>query len=632
MTFPFDQSLLCATFGRIISPVDMVFFRNLGLFLILFTGVVSGGTVINDEEFPYLARIIINSDSLITPDTATGYFPLNETMVFNYRHNNLLFEMEYRDTMDYCFFLKGYDEGWGEWRSGNYKEYTNLPAGKYELRVRYTDLKHMGGELLLLKFRVLPLWYFSRFAIAMYLAFAALIFWALYAHLSLRFARTQYMLEQIINKRTEDLIIEKEKTENLLANVLPKNTASEIMEKGKATKIKYNFVTVLFSDIQGFTKIAEEMNPEVLIDELDKFFFHFDSVVEGLGIEKIKTIGDAYMCAGGIPEKNRTNPVEVILAALEMQVYMSNLKAASQLQGMKYWDIRIGIHTGTVVAGVVGHKKLSYDIWGDTVNTASRMESSGEAGKINISGTTYEFVKDFFVCEHRGKMPVKYKGELDMYFVNGIIPELSGEDGKPNRKFIMKMQMIKLQDIEELVIKMFDDEAPPDLYFHNASLVKSVTNQTELLSTAESLPEEEFIHLKLASLFLFTGYISDYEKPLEASLQLVEEILPKYAFEQADIDEVKKIISNSFNDKQESASDNILHDAKYDYLGRVDYIKLSDKLLREESEYGKPHDKKEWIDFQRKLLSHNEFITNTAKLLRGISIEDQISNLQMDVN
>jgi class 3 adenylate cyclase len=112
------------------------------------------------------------------------------------------------------------------------------------------------------------------------------------------------MLEQIINKRTEDLIIEKEKTENLLANVLPKNTANEIMETGRATKMKYNFVTVLFSDIQGFTKLAEEMNPEILIDELDKFFFNFDSVVEKFGIEKIKTIGDAYMCAGGIPEKN----------------------------------------------------------------------------------------------------------------------------------------------------------------------------------------------------------------------------------------------------------------------------------------------------------------------------------------
>ena len=144
---------------------------------------------------------------------------------------------------------------------------------------------------------------------------------------------------------------------------------------------------------------------------------------------------------------------------LEMQSYMKTLKEASKIEGIKYWDIRIGIHTGTVVAGVVGHKKLSYDIWGDTVNTASRMESAGEAGKINISGTTYEFVKEFFLCDHRGKMPVKYKGELDMYFVSGIIPELSDENGNPNRQFILKMQMIKLQDIEEMITKLFDEEA-----------------------------------------------------------------------------------------------------------------------------------------------------------------------------
>jgi adenylate cyclase len=609
----------------------MVLFKELNIRLFisgvifLLTGAVCTGASLPSEEDPFLARIIINNDSIIIPEAPEKYFSSDKLMVFSHKHNNLTFEMEARDTMNYCFFLKGYDSYWGEWRSGDYKEYTNLPTGNYELRVRYTDLKHLGGEMRLLRFRVLPAWYFSEFAMALYLLLAILIFWALYAQLSLRFARTQYMLEQIINKRTEDLIIEKEKTENLLANVLPKSTASEIMEKGKATKIKYNFVTVLFSDIQGFTKIAEEMNPEVLIDELDKFFFHFDSVVERLGIEKIKTIGDAYMCAGGIPEKNRTNPVEVILAALEMQTYMNNLKQASQVKGMKFWDIRIGIHTGTVVAGVVGHKKLSYDIWGDTVNTASRMESSGEAGKINISGTTWEFVKDFFVCEHRGKMPVKYKGELEMYFVSGIVPELSDENGMPNRKFILKIQLLKLQDIEELIIKMFDDEAPPDLYFHNSSMVKSI--QTELLSTAESISEEEFVNLKLASLFLFTGYISDYEKPMEASFQLVEEILPKYAFEQFNIDEIKKLISNSFENKQESLSDNILHDAEYDYLGRVDFKKLSEKLLREELAYGKTHDSDEWLDEQRKLLIEHEFITNTARLLRSVAVEDQISGL-----
>ena len=236
----------------------------------------------------------------------------------------------------------------------------------------------------------------------------------------------QKRLEELIAERTEELQHEKEKSDNLLANMLPKGTAAEIMSKGKQQRRKYNFVTVLFSDIQGFTRIAEEMNPEVLIDELDRFFFHFDSVAEKYRIEKIKTIGDAYMCAGGIPERNRTNPVEVVLAALEMQKYMrDNERMTRPIHAARFWDIRVGIHTGTVIAGVVGHKKITYDIWGDTVNTASRMESSGEAGKINISGTTYEFVKEYFTCDYRGRMPVKYKGDLDMYFVTGIRPELT---------------------------------------------------------------------------------------------------------------------------------------------------------------------------------------------------------------
>ncbi len=595
--------------------------------------VLSGLTIrcmyaFQDPE-PYLKQVTINGDSVINYPGEGEIIAGPKDLILDFRRKNISFEVTSTDTMAYRFLLTGFDTDWSDWKTTGFKEYTNLPVGKYTLSLRYTDLKSLAGEIKLMNLKVLPAWYFSKLAIILYACFTVLIIWALYSHLNLRFARTQYLLEQIINKRTEDLIIEKEKTEKLLANVLPKNTASEIMEKGKATKIKYNFVTVLFSDIQGFTKIAEETNPEVLIDELDKFFFYFDSVVERLGIEKIKTIGDAYMCAGGIPEKNRTNPVEVILAALEMQTYMSNLKESSELEGMKFWDIRIGIHTGTVVAGVVGQKKLSYDIWGDTVNTASRMESSGEAGKINISGTTYEFVKDFFICEHRGRMPVKYKGELDMYFVNGIVPELRDEAGKPNSKFILKMQMIKIQDVEELVIKQFDDEAPPNLYFHNSSLVKNICSQVELFVTAKRLSEEEFVSLKLAAAFLFTGFIEDYDKPMEGSQRVAEEIMQKYGFEQATVEEIKKLIRNSFENRQESVTDNILHDARYDYLGRIDYLKLTDKLFKEEAEYGKPHEKKEWIAIQRKLLIDHEFKTDTAKLLRSIPVEDQIAGLQM---
>ena len=457
--------------------------------------------------------------------------------------------------------------------------------------------------------------YFIRLNL-IYWIISYLIILALFICLRWRYMQKLNLLEQLINKKTEELIAEKQKREALLANVLPKSSANEIVAKGKADKIKYNFVTVLFSDIQGFTKIAEEMNPELLIDELDKFFFYFDSVVEKFGIEKIKTIGDAYMCAGGIPEKNRTNPVEVILAALEMKAYMTRLKLGPELEGMKFWDIRIGIHTGTVVAGVIGQKKLSFDIWGDTVNTASRMESSGEAGKINISGTTYEFIKEFFECEYRGKMPVKYKGEIEMYFVKGIIPELCDENGSPNRKFIVKVQIIKLQDIEEIIIKMFDDEAPPDLYFHNSALVRNINTQVDLISNAEKLPEEDYVNLKLASLFLMTGFITDYEKPMEESIRLMDEVLPKYGFTKENRDIVNRLIKNSFTNNPETTSDQILNDARYDYLGRVDYIKHTDKLLKELAAYGKHHDRKKWIEIQKKHLLDHKFLTNTARLLQ----------------
>ncbi len=590
----------------------------------------SMGLYSGHQEPPALSRIIIGQDSVISVGPGNKNYDqvLNGLIVLRKKGNSIAFEYSGTEWRLFRYFLEGFDEGWSMWTGNGTREYTNLPAGRYTFRSAYQETDGQAEDLLPVRFRVLPSWYTSWPSLLVFFIAFILLVWAFYDQLNFRFARTQYMLEQIINKRTEDLIIEKEKTEALLSNVLPKNTADEIMSKGKATKMKYNFVTVLFSDIQGFTKIAEEMNPEVLIDELDKFFFHFDSVVEKYGIEKIKTIGDAYMCAGGIPEKNRTNPVEVILAALEMQQYMEKLKASSEIAGMKYWDIRIGIHTGTVIAGVVGHKKLSYDIWGDTVNTASRMESSGTAGKINISGTTFEFVREFFDCEYRGKMPVKYKGELDMYFVDKIKDELRDENGGPNTRFILKIQLLKLQDIEEYIIKMYDEEASPNLYFHNPALVKSICNQVELLANAEQLPEEDFIILKLASLFLFTGYINDYDKPEEASCRLVNEILPGYGFGEEDIERIRLLITNSYAGITETLPDKILFDSKYDYTGRVDYTRLTDKLIKELSEYGKITDKNQWIEEQIQFLAEHDFFTGTAKLLRSVTVERQISDLK----
>ncbi|MFC2096627.1 adenylate/guanylate cyclase domain-containing protein, partial [Bacteroidota bacterium] len=269
--------------------------------------------------------------------------------------------------------------------------------------------------------------YRTKVAFIIYIITALLLFLLVGKWREYYFARERFKLENIIHERTEEVVIQKEKADNLLERVLPKTTAKELKSGRKAGPYHYNMVTVLFSDIQGFTKIAEQMDSELLIDELDHFFLQFDTVVEKYNIEKIKTIGDAYMCAGGIPIKNRTNPVEVVLAAIEMQSFMKELKKHSDKSTSHIWDLRIGIDTGPVIAGVLGKSKISYDIWGGTVNTASRMEASGEPGKINITENTYMLIKDFFICQYRGKMPVKYKGEIDMYFVEGLMPNLSSD-------------------------------------------------------------------------------------------------------------------------------------------------------------------------------------------------------------
>lgn len=210
---------------------------------------------------------------------------------------------------------------------------------------------------------------------------------------------------------------ERQKSDELLLNILPEPTAVELKEKGYATPKKYNLATVLFTDFSGFTTISEQLTPELLVRELNDCFVAFDEIIERYGLEKIKTIGDGYMCAGGIPIPNETNPMDTVRAALEMRAFMKQKTAEKQAAGMPYWKMRMGIHSGELVAGVVGKKKFVYDVWGDTVNVASRMESNGVEEKINISKTTYELIKDQFICTYRGAVPIKHKGAIEMYFV-----------------------------------------------------------------------------------------------------------------------------------------------------------------------------------------------------------------------
>jgi class 3 adenylate cyclase len=207
------------------------------------------------------------------------------------------------------------------------------------------------------------------------------------------------------------------KSDKLLLNILPLETAQELKETGHAKPVYYKLISVLFTDFKGFTNIAEKMNPQDVIQNLNTCFLAFDEICEKYNLEKIKTIGDAYMCAGGLPIANQTNPFDIVKAGLEMQAWMANWKAEKEKKGEQAWELRLGIHSGEAIAGVIGKNKFAYDIWGDTVNLASRMESSGEIGKVNISEATYNLVKDKFHCVYRGEIQAKNKGEVKMYFV-----------------------------------------------------------------------------------------------------------------------------------------------------------------------------------------------------------------------
>lgn len=249
-----------------------------------------------------------------------------------------------------------------------------------------------------------------------------------------------------LESMNDQLETARQKSDEMLLNILPRETANELQEKGFYTPRNYQLASVLFTDFKSFTAIAESLSTTDLIKELDFFFQYFDKVMEKHGLEKIKTIGDAYMCAGGIPKPNRTNPIDVVLAGLEIAAFADRTNAERVAKGMLPWRVRIGINTGELVAGVVGRKKFAYDIWGDTVNLASRMESSGEVGRVNISENTYHYIKHLFVCHHRGKVFAKGKGDIDMYYVECIRPELSLDaDGySPNADFriqIKKMMM-----------------------------------------------------------------------------------------------------------------------------------------------------------------------------------------------
>ena len=352
----------------------------------------------------------------------------HQTIELSYRDEMFTFWFSLADFADpkmhlYRYRLEGYDKEWSKPSPVNFARYFNIPAGRYTMQVQAS---RGGGDWasdeLNIPLIIHEAFYKTKWFQILALMALATVFYGIMRYRLHRLEEHEKELESLVQKRTQELETEKHKSEELLLNILPAETAEELKQHGAAKARRFEETTVLFSDFKGFSLIAGEMEPEALVAEIHFCFRAFDEIMEVYDLEKIKTVGDAYLCAGGIGGEGSPSAtaVRVVKAALEIQAFLQGVALERKDLDIPFFEARIGIHSGPVIAGIVGIKKFAYDIWGDTVNIAERLQSNGAVGKVNISRTTYDLVKDHFVCTYRGVIEAKHGQQVEMFFVEGL--------------------------------------------------------------------------------------------------------------------------------------------------------------------------------------------------------------------
>ena len=421
----------------------------------IWLGCDDGVFCIDDNEFissekelyTHIKKVLVNQEvvfnSVLTDfdlffDAPVKLKQGNKSIVFHF--SSSLYYNE--DKRSFRFILEGFDKDWSGWTQNSSKEYTNLRSGSYRFIVQSKDFYGNYSKPSTFEFYVTPPWYMSMYAYIFYTLILSIIIIFINKYSVKRYEKANLKFEKIIEKRTEEIReqkkateIEKEKSDKLLLNVLPVKIAEELKSIGFSKTQYFDSATVIFTDFVGFTKIAEKEDPQLLIEKLERFFVQFDEVCIRNKIEKIKTIGDSHMSVAGVPVPNNTHVFDTVLAAIEMMEVVQ--KVRKNLSWAKEWNLRIGIHTGKVIAGIVGKKKFAFDVWGDTVNTASRLQVTSDEDRINISKQVFDIISPYFECEYRGKIKIKHKGPFNMYFVNRLLPEYSrNESGtKINKNF-----------------------------------------------------------------------------------------------------------------------------------------------------------------------------------------------------
>jgi adenylate cyclase len=431
-----------------------------------------------------------------------------------------------------------------------------------------------------------------------------------------------------LRQQVDHLNTELEKSRALASKY--KTESSEKDKKPvKGNILKFKLATVLFADAQGFNNLPGHTNSKQLVDNLDDIFLEIDAIIKKYEVKRLRSLGDTIMCAGGIHQKNMTNPIEIVLMAIEMQYFIKELQRSYGEN--KIWNLRIGIHTGPATAIISGRKKISYEVKGENVNLAARIRSFCEPGDILISENTYELVKDLFVCEYQSRMPVKYRGNIELYQVKGIKSNFSlqGKSIIPNKRFSIRFGLIQFTDLQELMLNKLEKELPNYLYYHSVKHTIDVVTQAELIGIGEGVIDEELLLLKTAALFHDSGHILNYDEHEHYATLIAREVLPDYFYTQRQINTICNLImATKMPPKPKTKLEKIICDADLDYLGRSDMIPVSNSLYRELKEMDKIGSLLEWNKLQMKFISGHQYFTRTAQSLREVNKQKQIERIR----
>lgn len=434
------------------------------------------------------------------------------------------------------------------------------------------------------------------------------------------------------------LYFKDQRINQLLTNIFPRNVLEDLNVQGKFSPERIEEGTVLFTDFVAFTKIAKHMLPLELLKRLETYFNKFDEIIDRYQLEKIKTIGDAYMALSGVTEKNSKPAVRACLAALEMRDYMMNEKLFAQATGKDYWEIRIGIHSGPLVAGIIGAKKISFDVWGDTVNIAARAEHHSVPNGITITDRVAGHVIPYFNLEHRGEIDIKHGGAVDMYFLNNLKGSYSlFEEGKLPSSKLRKGCGLMTMDFEHArrtILNRLKSSLPDELTYHDIKHTLNVEKAAQRFAKLEGIKGEELVLLRTAVLFHDAGYILTSESNEEIAVKLMRSELPNFGYTEKQIQQVAAIIRATIRGtRPTSLLEMIMCDADHDYLGRADYHAVASKLRIELGEQGKTMTDIEWVKFQLNYLENeHEYYTETAQNIRNLGKSRRIAELKNQLN